>query len=204
MPATSTEWDARHRSAPTEGATDAAVILRELLPLLPTGPALDLACGGGRNAFLLASRGQPVTAIDWSPVGLEMLEGRALAAGMFAQRRKNGTRGVCAANQGIETVCADLRSVHLARREFALILCINYLERSLFAKMSEALQPGGSLLYETYTTEQLKFASGPRNPEYLLRPGELREAFPGLEIVFYRELRAGQGIATLLTREPLK
>jgi len=43
---------------------------------------------------------------------------------------------------------------------------------------------------------------GPRNPEHLLEVGELRTAFPGLEIVFYRELRAGQGIASLVARKP--
>src|SRR5687767_10145408 len=35
------------------------------------GRALDVACGKGRNALFLASRGFQVTAIDISPVGLE-------------------------------------------------------------------------------------------------------------------------------------
>jgi hypothetical protein len=37
-----------------------------------------------------------------------------------------------------------------------------------------------------------------------LARGELHDAFPELEIIFYRELRAGQGTATLLARRPMK
>jgi hypothetical protein len=58
------------------------------------------------------------------------------------------------------------------------------------------------LVFETHTLAQLEFADGPRNPAFLLETGELRDAFPLLELVFYRELRAGQGIATLLAQKP--
>jgi len=54
---------------------------------------------------------------------------------------------------------------------------------------------------ETFTSAQLEFAGGPRNPAYLLETGELRDAFPGLRVLFYRELRAGQGIASLIARK---
>jgi len=43
---------------------------------------------------------------------------------------------------------------------------------------------------------------GPRNPNYLLERGELRTAFPGLRNLFYRELRAGKGIASLIAVKP--
>jgi hypothetical protein len=58
------------------------------------------------------------------------------------------------------------------------------------------------LLFETYTKAQLDFSGGPRDPAHLLNPGELRRAFPELEVVFYRELRAEQGIASLAARNP--
>ncbi len=83
-------------------------------------------------------------------------------------------------------------------RSFSLILCVHYLQRSLFAQMEAALLPGGMLLFETFTREG---AGGPKNPAYLLAPVELRTAFPGLRIVFYRELRAGKGIASLIARK---
>jgi len=58
------------------------------------------------------------------------------------------------------------------------------------------------LLFETFTQAQLEFAGGPRNPEHLLEMGELRNAFPELRVLFYGELRAGQGIASLLAQKP--
>jgi hypothetical protein len=70
--------------------------------------------------------------------------------------------------------------------------------------MARALRPDGVLMFETYTRAQLEFAGGPRNPAYLLETGELREAFPELRVVFYRELRAGQGIASLLAQKGRK
>ena len=43
----------------------------ELLPTLPGGNALDLACGEGRNAFFLAKNGYTIDAIDSSQVVIE-------------------------------------------------------------------------------------------------------------------------------------
>ena len=73
MPANVTEWDAHHREAAQNSFAEPASIVSEWLPLLPTGPALDLACGTGRHALLLAARGQLVTAVDWSGTALDIL-----------------------------------------------------------------------------------------------------------------------------------
>ena len=98
----------------------------------------------------------------------------------------------------------NLEQVKLPEHAFDLILCFQYLQRSLFAHMSRALRPGGVLLFETFTRAQLEFEGGPRDPDHLLETGELREAFPSLRALFYRELRAGQGIASLLAQKPIK
>ena len=215
MPSSLAEWDAKHRAAEKTAAPDSASIVSELLPLLPLGPALDVACGTGRHTLLLASRGQAVTAVDGSIVALDILERRARAAKYSINRvhedppsrteggaRKSDKRQrVTPARRGIQLVHADLEQVRLPVAAFSVILCVNYLQRSLFSQMEDALAAGGALLFETYTWTQLEFEGGPRNPEYLLRSGELRTAFPGLEILFYRELRAGKGIASLLARK---
>src|SRR5271154_5685962 len=77
MPANVNEWDARHREAAQNSPPEPASIVSEWLPLLPSGPALDLACGTGRHTLLLAAQGMPVTAIDWSGAALDILEDRA-------------------------------------------------------------------------------------------------------------------------------
>jgi tellurite methyltransferase len=193
------EWDTKHRTAAAAAgpAPEPASFVRELLPLLPRGPALDLACGTGRHALLLAERHQPVTAVDGSSVALEILQQRARAAG----RMENSTT-IAPANQGIRLALVDLEHAALPVNSFSLILCINYLQRSLFPQIQRALEPGGMLLFETYTRAQLEFPGGPKNPEYLLEPGELRVGFPALRLLFYRELRAGKGIASLLAQKP--
>ncbi len=195
------EWDARHRDAANGTAAEPASFVRELLPLLPLGPALDLACGTGRHTLLLAARHQHVTAIDGSGVALDVIEERARASNQ-PSRRVESLDTVVAPRPGIDLVRADLEHTMLPENSFALILCVQYLQRSLFAQIERALVPGGMLLFETFTRAQLEFAGGPKNPDYLLGPGELRSAFPSLRLLFYRELRAGKGIASLIAQKP--
>jgi tellurite methyltransferase len=203
MPATSlSEWDARHRSAANGTTAEPASFVRELLPLLPRGPALDLACGTGRHALLLAARRQHVTAVDGSAVALEAIEQQARASNQ-PTRRAQDMESIATSRPGIDLVHADLERTTLPSNSFALILCVHYLQRSLFPQIERALTFGGMLLFETYTREQLEFEAGPKNPDYLLQPGELRVAFPSLRLVFYRELRAGKGIASLIAQKPL-
>jgi tellurite methyltransferase len=201
MPSSRVEWDARHKLA---GATapEPAGILRELLPLLPNGPALDIACGTGRHALFLAQRGQSVAGVDYSGVALDILEVRAKGARAPVRRSKNWAVTETSKHGAIELMQADLEETRLPEYRFDLILCVNYLQRSLFPQMTRALRPDGVLLFETFTSAQMEFDGGPRNAAFLLGAGELRGAFPELSVLFYRELRAGQGIATLLAKKP--
>ena len=203
MPSSRSEWDAKHRLAEAPAAEPASIV-RELLPLLPTGEALDIACGTGRHALFLTARGQHVTAVDFSSVALDTLELRARSTHTPVRR----SRVVQAAGRhlrgGLDLIQANLEEMQLPERRFDLIICIQYLQRSLFPQMARALRPDGVLLMETFTRAQLEFAGGPRNPAYLLETGELREAFPELCVLFCRELRAGQGIASLVAKKPGK
>ncbi len=194
------EWDQRHREAAGRAASEPATFVTELLALLPMGPALDLACGTGRHSLLLAGRGQRVVTVDGSGVALDVLEERARVAGLRV-RRLQTFEEMNGAQSGIDLTQADLERVELPQRAFALIVCVHYLQRSLFPQMALALAPGGMLLFETFTRAQLEFEGGPKNPEYLLESGELRRAFPSLRLVFYRELRAGKGIASLIAEK---
>jgi tellurite methyltransferase len=197
MPANVTEWDARHREAWQDSPADPASIVSEWLPLLPTGQALDLACGTGRHTLLLAGRGQSVTAVDWSGTALDILENRARKAKLHVSRADTATLRQ-PRTRGIRLIQANLEDIQLPDASFSLVLCLQYLQRSLFPQMARALEPGGVLLFETFTQAQLNYPGGPRNPAYLLEPGELRTSFPELLVLFYRELNAGQGIASLV------
>jgi SAM-dependent methyltransferase len=201
MPASRSDWDAKYRLAAEAPPSEPASIVRELLPLLPPGPALDIACGTGRHALFLAGRGQHVTAVDFSSVALDILEVRARGMRAPVRRSKSIHEPERHFRAGLELVQADLERTELPERRYSLILCIQYLQRSLFPQIRRALRPNGVLLIETFTRAQLEFEGGPRNPAYLLETGELREAFPELSVLFYRELRAGQGIASLVAKK---
>ena len=201
MPTGQPEWDAKHSLAANEAGAAPAGILTELWPLLPAGPALDLACGRGRNALFLAEHGRHVTAVDWSDAALDILEERAKCSKIPVRRVSRIDEAKPLARAGIGLLQADLEAVALPANRYSVIVCVRYLQRSLFPQICLALRPGGMLLFETYTKAQLDFAGGPRDPAHLLNTGELRRAFPGLEVIFYRELRAEKGIASLAARK---
>jgi len=139
MPSSRSEWDAKHRLAEAPAAEPASIV-RELLPLLPTGEALDIACGTGRHALFLTARGQHVTAVDFSSVALDTLELRARSTHTPVRR----SRVVQAAGRhlrgGLDLIQANLEEMQLPERRFDLIICIQYLQRSLFPQMVRALR----------------------------------------------------------------
>ncbi len=182
MPLLIEDWDARYRESARQLADRPAAILAEVLPLLPRG------------------RGWDVTAVDFSSAALALACSAAQAAGIpvtwertFAEPPRQ--------LPGLHLIEGDLEKLSLPRQAFDLIVCTNYLQRSLFRQIEAALRSGGALLYETFTRDQLQFAAGPRNLEFLFNPGELRESFPDLATLFYRELSAGKGIASVLVRK---
>lgn len=211
MPTNETEWDAHYRASAERKLTsvsgcvlplgESIDIVSEWLPLSPRGAALDIACGAGRYSLLLAAQGRSVTAIDSSGEALKILETRAQSLKLPATR-SDTISAEGRHDRGIQLVQANLEEIRLPDSAYALILCIRYLQRSLFPQMARALEPGGLLLFETFTRAQLNYDGGPRNPAHLLEPGELRSAFPELRVLFYRELNAGQGIASLVARKP--
>ncbi len=181
------DWDEKHAARGDD--SEPAPLLREYAALLPaSGRALDIAAGAGRNAVFLAQAGLDVYAFDLSEVGLK--KARALAV----------ARGVT-----IRTIHADLERVSLKQASYDVAINFYYLQRSLIAPMQDALKPGGLVLFETYTVEQLSMPGdrGPRRSEYLLELGELRSMFEGYEILHWLEgVEGTRAIASLVARKP--
>ena len=160
----------------THSNNRAASLLLENLSLFnsPTRPLkiLDLACGNGRNGLVLAGLGHELTFADRDE---EKLEQVARAEQFDAARCK--------------TWLVDLEvagSTPLAGRHFDAVLVFNYLHRPLFPALMAAVNPGGLLVYETFTEAQRAFGR-PSNPDFLLRPGELKSVCADWQIVHYFE-----------------
>ena len=72
---------------------------------------------------------------------------------------------------------------------FGAVIVVNYLFRPLIAGLINAIAPGGVLIYETFSRGNEDFAR-PRNPDHLLRSGELLNMVGGLmQVVAYEHGR---------------
>lgn len=171
-PPTAAEEQAPDRSAatPCSGPGDEAPspwVLRFAARVPPGSRVLDVACGRGRHARLFAGQGCIVDAVD-----IDAEAGAALA-------------GV----PGVRFLSADLEGGPwpYAGRQFDAIIVTRYLHRPLLPLLAEALAPGGLLIYETFMVGHERFGR-PTNPEFLLRPRELLDAFgPRLVVLAFEE-----------------
>jgi SAM-dependent methyltransferase len=163
--------------------------LREAAAL---GPVLDLACGRGRNALAAAAAGVAVVGVDRDPQALAALRAAARERGL-----------------PVAALRADLETPHgipVRSGTCGAILVFRFLFRPLASAIEAALAPGGLLLYETFTIHQRSLGQGPRNPAFLLAPGELPALFPRLEVLAHWEGSAEgprpEALARLSARRP--
>ena len=156
--------------------------------LLPRGgKVLDVACGRGRHALLMASAGFDVRAIDRNPEAIEFLK-------ITAQRL----------NLQVDAAIVDLETVPPPEiaGTFDAILVFNYLHRPLMPALRRAVAPGGRIFYETFTTRQAE-RGHPKNPDFLLGEGELAGLVAPLTIVRARQGEFdGRFIASVVAEQP--
>ena len=163
--------------------------LKRVLPLLPLGTVLDIACGRGRNALPMAELGYAVTALDASSQGLKQLNDEAHRRGL-----------------AITTMPQDLEQTpQLPREAFDVVLQFFYLQRSLFDAVRQAVRPGGVVVARTFSRAG-NFTGGPGNPDYVLEVGEFLTLFKGWEILLHEEGldegERGGGLAGIVARKP--
>ena len=147
-----------------------ARFLADNLEILPRGRALDVAMGSGRNAIYLARMGFEVEGIDISSEAVNAAIERARSVGVSMKAR-----------------VADLEvDYRIEKGAYHIILCFNYLQRSLIPQIKEGLRVGGMVVYETFIVDQARFGK-PKNPDYLLKHNELLEIFRDFRCLRYRE-----------------
>jgi len=150
--------------------TKASRFLVENIALLPGGRALDVAMGRGRNTLYMAGLGFEMDGIDISPESVGYVLELARERGLNIKGR-----------------VADLeKRCHIEKGGYDVIICFNFLQRSLIQDIKNGLRVGGMVVYETFTVEQIRFGR-PKNPDYLLEHNELLDMFRDFRCLRYRE-----------------
>ena len=159
------KWNRRYKTMQLPEPSQVLATFTHLLP--PSGTALDLACGLGANALLLARHGLETYAWDYAETALKSLRTSAQSEHLQIQ--------------------IELRDIVISpppANMFDVIVVCHFLDRSLVPALMQALKPNGLLFYQTFTRNA---TFGPKNDEFRLAQNELLHLFNKLQIIVYRE-----------------
>lgn len=163
-------------------ALDARETMRILSPIEGEW-ILDAGCGTGRNLRAIASAGCPAVGVDFS-------------MGMLSVARS--------ILPGIPLVCADIgRPLPLEAGRFDAALCALIGEHiedlaALFAGLTEALRPGGRLVFSVYHPE---LAFDGKEANFTTEGVEYRLGAVRHTVEDYEAAMAGAGFTTMKRRE---
>ncbi len=170
-------WDERYSKDEYAYGTEPNEFLVQFCDSIPKGKVLCLAEGEGRNAVYLAEQGYHVLAVDASRPGIEK-----------AQRLASMK------NVHIDTVVEDLKEFQIEEGEFdAIVSIFCHLPPELRIKVHQqvvkGLKPGGVLLLEAYTPEQLNYKTGgPPVVEMMMQLDQLLQEFKELKVIHAKQL----------------
>ncbi|RRQ80608.1 class I SAM-dependent methyltransferase [Streptomyces griseofuscus] len=157
--------------------------------LVPRGRALDLGCGLGRNALLLAERGFEVDAVDLSPAALALAEERARAAGLDVRFLRGDVFALAA-----DSLRGPYRLIHDSG-------CFHHLPPhrriSHLALLDRLLAPGGYFSLACFAAGRMGselsdadlYRTGSLGGGLAYTPEALRHVFAGLEEIELRSMR---------------
>jgi SAM-dependent methyltransferase len=170
-------WEKKYSGDGYEPSRNVSALLTAWLDDRPPGSALDLACGTGRNALYLAEKGYEVTAIDISP--------QAIALAEQAAREKR---------LKINWIVADLDAYAIPGQYDLIVISFFLVSKDMVPSIIKALKKAGLLLAENHMLSPSSTENEARKHRFHLKPGELRQRFPGLNVIRYEECRMeGEG-----------
>lgn len=149
-------WSQRYDEKPNS-AFDFDAVVKEIIDALPTGVALDAACGTGRYAAVLAERGHRILGVDSSPDMLALARER-LPRGEF---RLGDLHRLPVTDDGVDLATCGLALTHVPALE------------PVMAEFARVLRPGGHLVIADVHPDRIARGSVPtvRRPDG--QPGRL-------------------------------
>jgi tellurite methyltransferase len=149
-------WNRRYKTERRYSFEYPRKLLTDRADLLPShGLTLDIAMGLGGNAGFLLEHGLSVVGVDISYVAVRRVKSEYPA---------------------ILAIVADLNHFYIPENTFCVITNFFYLQRNLWASMINGLVADGVLFVECLLERMLSIHPE-INPEFLLKPGELKQAF---------------------------
>jgi SAM-dependent methyltransferase len=170
-------WDDRYSEDGYAYGTEPNDFVREQAHRIPQGPVLCVAEGEGRNAVHIAGLGHAVTAVDASSVGMRKASGLAAERGLE-----------------LSTVVADLSAYAVEAGTWAGVVSVfahvpPQVRVDLHRRLVAGLRPGGVLILEAYTPDQIgRGTGGPPVPGPMMTLEGLRTELAGLDLVIGREV----------------
>lgn len=164
------DWDERYRTGDYTPRPHPSRLLVEHEPWLPSGRALDLATGTGRNALFLAGQGYEVDAVDVSGEALRRADRRAEDRGL-----------------AVNWIRCDLREGPLPDAEYDVINCSFFHTLDRLPDVKDRLAPGGVLLWEHYLRSSVALDRGPSDDRHRYGSNDLLRACLDLTVLEYSE-----------------
>jgi tellurite methyltransferase len=146
--------------------------LKNMIPYLKGGTALDLACGLGGNSLFLAQLNYKVDAVDVSDVAVQFLQ-------TLAENRKLSI-------QPRQCDLTDITALNYRDNSYDMVIITYYLDRTLFPLVKALIKENGYFFMETYylsTSTENQTVSD----QYKLQSGELLNECKDWNILFYEE-----------------
>lgn len=196
------KWDDRYAGEAFLFGTDPADFLVAQASRLPEAArVLCVADGEGRNSVYLAGLGHDVTAFDESSVGVAKARALAEKAGVLIDFHVAGVDD-WDWSERFDAVVAIF--IQFAPPE---------MRTRMFARMAQAIRPGGFLLLHGYAPRQVGYGTGgPPHAENMYTKEILRAAFDGFDILrledYDAEIDEGPGhsgtsaLVDLVARKP--
>jgi len=163
-------WEERYGADEYAYGKTANDFLQQMVSKLPVGgKVLCLAEGEGRNSVFLAEQGFLVTGVDSSQAGIAKVN------------RLAKERGV-----EVEAIVADLAEFDIGQGKWDAVVSVFChlpppLRKQVHERVVAGLKPGGVLLLEAYTPDQLKYKTGgPPVAEMTMTLAALENEFQGL------------------------
>jgi 2-polyprenyl-3-methyl-5-hydroxy-6-metoxy-1,4-benzoquinol methylase len=160
-------WNERYSSPEYVYGKDPNDFFREYIEEQISGKILLVGEGEGRNAIYAAQRGWTVDALDVSQKGKDKAQKLA---------REKGVR----INYEVDNIL-----FHQPKQDFYNLIGVFFLHlprqqrRILSVKLWEALRPGGKMIMEVFSKDQLKLGTGgPKESELLYNEQEMMSDFP--------------------------